>query len=394
MLKTCLLFVLLWTLAGPVWAEIKTFTVKAQAFIGDNQTKNEARQLATLEAKRQALEQAGTYVESLTLVKNAVLSKDEILAFTGGVSKTELLSEKALAQGGSFGLEVVARVTVDTRLVEQRIQYFARNREALEKEKALLARNKALEQEIRAYQAQLAKLKQVSQVQQLRANTGQKLEKKLQATDWFRKGYEAYLRKEYDLALAHYNQALQCDPGYADVYHNRGVVHYERQAYPLAIAEYSLALRYNPRLSLAYNGRGVAYKNLQKDDLALADYQQALRLKPDFAAVYNNRGNLYKSQRQYPLALADYQQALRLQPDYAAAYSNRGSLYYELQDYPRALADFNQALTLLPTMAESYNYRGNTYHYLQEPEKALADWRKACELGLQSTCEWLKQTGK
>lgn len=428
MFKTSLIFLLLWTLAWPVWAELKTFTVKAQAFIGDNQTKNEARQLATLEAKRQALEQAGTYVESLTLVKNSVLSKDEILAFTGGVSKTELLSEKAITLAQSFGIEIVAKVTVDTALVENRIKHFASNREALEKEKALIARNKALEQEIRVYQAQLKKLKDLSQVQQLRASTGQKLENKYNATDWFRKGYEAHLRKEYDSALGHYNQALKLDPAYAAAYLNRGVVYYERQQYPQALADYTQALKYDPKLLQAYNNRGVVYKQLKQHDKALADYALALKLNPKYAKTYNNRGTVYSELKQYDKALADYNQALKLDPQfayaynnrgniysqrqahtqalsdysqaigllpsYAQAYSSRGSVYLDLQQYPQALADLNQALKLSPHSAAAYNQRGRVYQALQQPDKALADWRKACELGLGSTCEWLRQTGQ
>ena len=69
---------------------------------------------------------------------------------------------------------------------------------------------------------------------------------------------------------------------------------------------------------------------------------------------------------------------------------------YEYGDTPTslALADLNQALQLSPNSAAAYNHRGTVYQALRQPEKALADWRKACELGLGSTCEWLKQTGK
>lgn len=428
MLKPALIFLLSWALTLPTWAALKTFTVKAQAFIGDNQTKNEARHLATLEAKRQALERAGTYVESLTLVKNSVLSKDSILAFTGGVSKTEIISEKAITFAESFGLEIVAKVTVDTALVEKRIADFAVNREALEKEQALIARNKQLEQEIRAYQQQLATLKDLGKVQQLRASTGQKLENKYNATDWFRKGYEAYLLKQYDTALAHYSQALKLDPAYAAAYLNRGVVQQARQQYSQAVTDYTSALKYDPKLIQGYNNRGVAYNHLKQPDKALADYAQslklnpayaktyhnrgtvyselkqyaqaladynlALKLDPNFAYAYNNRGNIYHLRKDYAQALSDYSKALGLLPNYAQAYSSRGAVYLDLQKYPQALADLNQALKFNTTSAEAYNNRGTAYHHLQQPEKALTDWRKACELGLSSTCEWLKETGK
>lgn len=90
-LSLCL-FVVGW--ATPAWTVNRIFTVTAKVFIGDNQTKIDARQLAVLEAKRQALEQAGTYVESLTIVQQGVVSHDEILLFTSGVTETQLLAKK------------------------------------------------------------------------------------------------------------------------------------------------------------------------------------------------------------------------------------------------------------------------------------------------------------
>ena len=40
-------------------------------------------------AKREALEIAGTYIESLTVVKNSQVDKDEILALASSVLKAE-----------------------------------------------------------------------------------------------------------------------------------------------------------------------------------------------------------------------------------------------------------------------------------------------------------------
>jgi len=81
-------------LALPVFAAgQKHFEESATAYGGDNQSKNEVRQLALLEAKRQALEKAGTYIQSLTIVRQAQLEKDEILVFTTGVTQTQILKE-------------------------------------------------------------------------------------------------------------------------------------------------------------------------------------------------------------------------------------------------------------------------------------------------------------
>ena len=51
--------------------------------MGDNDTKNDARRICFLEAKRQAIEKAGTYLESTTEIRNFQLTRDEIRTFAG-----------------------------------------------------------------------------------------------------------------------------------------------------------------------------------------------------------------------------------------------------------------------------------------------------------------------
>ncbi len=51
-------------------AEIRTISATGEYRMGDNDTRTDAKRLALLDAKRLALEQAGTYIESITEVKN------------------------------------------------------------------------------------------------------------------------------------------------------------------------------------------------------------------------------------------------------------------------------------------------------------------------------------
>ena len=46
------------------FAEIQTFTATHTYFLGDHDSKDDARQRCLLEAKRKILEQAGVYIES------------------------------------------------------------------------------------------------------------------------------------------------------------------------------------------------------------------------------------------------------------------------------------------------------------------------------------------
>ena len=143
--------------APPGWCgqgAVKTFTSTLRQPFGGSQSPDDARTAAITRAKRMALEQAGTYMESLSVVRDAALDQEEILAVTAGVSKVEVLEERKYLEGDQFGLEITARVTVDTTVLEERVAKLLEDRAHLEelqaaqvREKELLARVEALEQE-------------------------------------------------------------------------------------------------------------------------------------------------------------------------------------------------------------------------------------------------------
>ena len=70
-IKLCVGLFLVITFCSPLaFAESKVVTCEGKYVMGDLDTKKDARALALMEAKRLALEQAGTYLESSSEVKN------------------------------------------------------------------------------------------------------------------------------------------------------------------------------------------------------------------------------------------------------------------------------------------------------------------------------------
>jgi hypothetical protein len=141
------------------YAQIETITSTVRQPFGGSQSPDDARIAAFAKAKREALEQAGTYLESLTIVKNSVLEKDEIFALTAGVLKAEIVSQKNYATKDAFGLIIVAKVDVDTNILEERVRKLLKDRKLLkkyqdaqEREKDLLSKIKSLEEKDRKLQ--------------------------------------------------------------------------------------------------------------------------------------------------------------------------------------------------------------------------------------------------
>lgn len=93
----------------------KTDTIYAsyKYTMGDNDTKNEAKLICFIKAKRRALEKAGVYIESITEINNLKLTKDEIKTYASAILKTEVVKEEVKFEGESVTIHTTVKVDVD-----------------------------------------------------------------------------------------------------------------------------------------------------------------------------------------------------------------------------------------------------------------------------------------
>ena len=83
------------------------------------------------------------------------------------------------------------------------------------------------------------------------------------------------------------------DPKDAAGYNKRGIAWSEKRDYERAIADYNEALRLNPQYHFAYYNRGNAWRSKRDYERAIADYSEALRINPQYALAYANRGHTW-----------------------------------------------------------------------------------------------------
>jgi hypothetical protein len=76
------------------------------SFLGSGINEDDAKTLAINDAKRNAIEQAGTYLESHATVLNNRLEKDEITTFSGGLLKIQVLKEERKLVNAMFAIQV------------------------------------------------------------------------------------------------------------------------------------------------------------------------------------------------------------------------------------------------------------------------------------------------
>jgi len=110
------------------------------SFMGSGITVDDAKKFAINDAKRNALEKAGTYLESRMILKDHMVTKDEIETYTAGILKTEVISAVNKLVEGTFAVEVVIEAKIDTKFLEERLNRVpndAQLRKMLEEQKKL-----------------------------------------------------------------------------------------------------------------------------------------------------------------------------------------------------------------------------------------------------------------
>ena len=394
-MRTILATFLILLLLIPVstFGEIQTVTHTVKQPFGGSQSPDDARIAAVAKAKREALEMAGTYIESLTVVKDSQVDKDEILALAAGVLKAEVISQKNYHTDDAFGIEVVVKVVVDNSVLEDRVKKLLQDRTHLKDLNQARSREKELLKKIAMLEGEDKKSGKSSQKQAILKKEFQHASRGLTAVDWFYKALALLIDGKLtdpQKAIEYLTNSIRLQPDYADAYFNRGLTygkefgHYQR-----AIEDFDKAIRLKPDFTNAYINRGIAYNKLDQHKRAIKDYNEAIRLQPDSFLSYYNRGAAYDDLDQYQRAIEDYNEAIRLKPDYASAYNNRGLAYYNLYQYQLAIKDYDEAIRLQPDHSNSYNNRGLAYLIQGNNYLGCSDIQKACELG---NCEKYKLT--
>jgi tetratricopeptide (TPR) repeat protein len=391
--KTCLLLIVLFLIPGISQAEVKTYTHTVRQVFGGSQSPDDARIGAIAKAKREVLEKAGTYLESMTIVRESVVEKDEILALAAGVLKSEIVSEKKFLEGNEFGIYVTAKVDVDTSILEERIRKLIKNHGLLEKykdnqkrENELLARIKVLETENQKLKA--LPLKEQKQKKEILKNKFREATQGLTASELMNKALALWKNGKYtdpNKALEYLNQAISLDSNYTNAYSNRGVAWINKGDYDRAISDFDKTIELNPSHIDAYLNRGSAWKEKGDYDRAISDFDKTIELNPRDGDAYVNRGLSWKHKGNYDRAISDYTKAIELNPRDAGAYNGRGVAWIKKGDYDRAISDYTKAIELNPRDVDVYVNRGLTWNTKGNYDRAISDYTKAIELDPRNT---------
>jgi tetratricopeptide (TPR) repeat protein len=224
--------------------DILVIRVEGVAFLDSGITEADAKTFAINDAKRNALDQAGTYLESHTTVLNHQLVKDEIITFSAGLLKSKVLKEERTLINNMFAFKVNILAVIDTKLLNQRIEEIRKDEKLRRQLEAERERNKQLE-------AQILEL-QTSGKMATKQNA-KILTDKLTASEWYEKSVMNW--SDYNSAVQNFNKAIELNPRNNDNYNDRGTIFNDLGDYDSAIRDFNKAIELNPRNASGYYNR-------------------------------------------------------------------------------------------------------------------------------------------
>jgi tetratricopeptide (TPR) repeat protein len=240
------------------YGEVKEIISEGTYNMGDGETPTVAESRALFNAKRAAIEQAGTYIESYSKVKNFQLAHDEIQVLASGVMEVIVLQKKRTVVGDGFNFWVKIKATLSTDKIEEMAKRIKDKSSAEDYRgdlKQLQESYEKLTREIEILKSQLKEAKSGKEKQQVETKITDS-EKLFQANDWFEKGRKEFLNKEYENAIRSYTSAISLNPNFPLAYNNRGFTFWRKGEYDKTIEDCSKAISLNPNptdLAMAYN---------------------------------------------------------------------------------------------------------------------------------------------
>ena len=184
-------------------------------------------------------------------------------------------------------------------------------------------------------------------------------------------GNDRFNKGDYRGAIDGYTKAIRADSLNFAAWFHRGTAHEHLREFDLALADYDRAIQLVPRFGLAHHYRGHVHSRVAANDLAIADYDRALASVGE--VVIDAQG-------------------MTIPVDRASVYYDRGNAYFRLKSYEYAVASYDSSLVLSPKFGAAYNNRGVSRQNLGDRAGACTDRSMSCQLGFSEACTWVRDS--
>ncbi|XP_078592118.1 stress-induced-phosphoprotein 1-like isoform X2 [Branchiostoma floridae x Branchiostoma japonicum] len=228
-----------------------------------------------------------------------------------------------------------------------------------------------------------------------------------------KKGNEAYKKKDFEMALQHYDKAIELDADDITFLTNKAAVYYEMDQLEDCIKEsqkaiergrevrsdfkliakaffrigqayfkedkYKDAITYYNK-SLTEHRTPEALKKCQEAEKLLKEYEAKSYVDPEKAEEEKALGNELFQKGDFPNAVKHYSEAIRRNPGDAKLYSNRAACYTKLAAWELGIKDCDECVRLDPKFLKGYLRKGAILQAMKQWGRAQDVYSKALDI--------------
>jgi tetratricopeptide (TPR) repeat protein len=165
---------------------------------------------------------------------------------------------------------------------------------------------------------------------------------------WNNLGILAAREGNTDLAIEHFERAVQIDPDHSVALQNLGNAYRQKKDWPQAKRALEKALSLNPDDAEANYNLGMVYAQTNDTNRAYEYLKKALLARPAYPEALNNLGILYLRTRRPEEAKQSFADSIRLAPAYDQSYLNLARVYSIEGDRKKARAVLLKLLEQFP----------------------------------------------
>ncbi len=107
------------------------------------------------------------------------------------------------------------------------------------------------------------------------------------AREYFDKGVQFYLKKQFDEAISAYTESLRLNPQSAEARSNLGFVYFDKGDIDRGIAEQQKALAVNPNFGHAFYGLALAYEKKGDKENAIKNWEEFMKRSEPHSVWWN-----------------------------------------------------------------------------------------------------------
>lgn len=194
------------------------------------------------------------------------------------------------------------------------------------------------------------------------------------------KGLTEYLSGQYPKAIESYDRAIELKITEPEIFINKATTHYKLNQFKEALETSSRAIQLAPENSKAYFIHGACQAKLEHYKDALKDFNQSIKLTPPSNEVYYERGVVKALLKDYSSAVSDFQQVVKDDPGEHTAWLKLANCFHKLKKYPKAIETYTQALQVNTQSKDAYFFRGGCLAAMGNYEDALNDYSETIRL--------------